>query len=120
MFDRSNRAGGLAFLDAEGKTQNVRNLQDENKTMGEMLAALRTIRAIKINPNTVKKIHAEGYNPGRKLSIVGKSPYSAFFPLILFYFISVCSVLLSVLKDDGKADSEIKLSFKKAENRRIS
>ena len=109
MFDRSNRAGGLAFLDAEGKTQNVRNLQDENKTMGEMLAALRTIRAIKINPNTVKKIHAEGYNPGRKLSIVGKSVLGVFLPLILFYFILFESVLFSVLKDDGKADSEIKL-----------
>ena len=73
MFDRSNRAGGLAFLGAEDKTRDMRELQDENRTMGDKLAALRTIRAIKINPNTVKKIHAEGYNPGRKLSVVGES-----------------------------------------------
>ncbi|KAK7087491.1 chromosome partition protein Smc-like [Littorina saxatilis] len=69
LFDRSNRAGGLAYVDAEGKSRELRDLQDENKTMAEKLAALRTIRAIKINPGTVKKIHAEGFSPGRKLSV---------------------------------------------------
>nr|KAG5698423.1 hypothetical protein BaRGS_006618 [Batillaria attramentaria] len=70
MFDRSSKAGGLACLDAEGKTQNVRDLQEENKIMGDKLAALRRIRAIKINPQTVKKIYSEGYIPGRKWSVV--------------------------------------------------
>ncbi|KAL8573333.1 hypothetical protein ACOMHN_032795 [Nucella lapillus] len=70
MFDRCSKAGGLAYLDAADKTRSLRDLQEENKVMAEKLQALRTIRAIKTNPGTVKKIFSEGYTPGRKLSVI--------------------------------------------------
>jgi hypothetical protein len=69
MFDRSNKAGTLAFLDAEGKTLDVRHLQDEKKAMADKLHALRAIRALKLSHDTIRRIHNEGFSPGRKLHV---------------------------------------------------
>ncbi|GFN77458.1 hypothetical protein PoB_000396400 [Plakobranchus ocellatus] len=55
--------------DAYDASQDVHDLDEERRVLGEKVMALARIRAIKTDPRTVKVIYSEGYTPGRKFDV---------------------------------------------------
>ncbi|XP_012946607.1 uncharacterized protein LOC101858690 [Aplysia californica] len=55
--------------DADDATQDVRDIEEERRILGEKVIALARIREIKNDPNTIKVIHKEGFAPGRKFDV---------------------------------------------------
>ncbi|GFR77332.1 hypothetical protein ElyMa_005822500 [Elysia marginata] len=59
--------------DALDASQDVLDIDEERRVLGEKVMALARIKAIKTDPRTVKVIHSEGYTPGRKFDVPGKT-----------------------------------------------
>ena len=64
--------------DAYDASQDVLDIDEERRVMGEKVMALARIRAIKSDPRTVKVIYSEGYTPGRKFDVPGTVYYLSF------------------------------------------
>ncbi|XP_041348750.1 uncharacterized protein LOC121368187 [Gigantopelta aegis] len=72
VLERSVKQESHMHESAQTKTDEVGNTAGEHKDLDAGIEILRRIRAIKMHPNTVKKIHNEGYTPGAKIDVTDR------------------------------------------------